>query len=266
MEEAMDRDREAVKSELVEVRERRHELTRRLERFHEKAERFLRDARLEVHNLGQKIRSVGRGKVEDVSGAKAFAKKRVAELERVRNDILSEVPQRANPAAINRSIRTGDRVRSESTGWHGIVTGEKNRKGEWCVEAKGKRAWLPGEDIVFIGQEEKPKEPMAQITVDLAERSSVDYGDQAAIELMLLGDRVEEAVQRVDKHLDEAALSGLPFVRIIHGVGTGALKGAVTEALEGHPHVKNFAPAGSDAGGDGVTVVEIAGERTASMP
>ena len=107
---------------------------------------------------------------------------------------------------------------------------------------------------------------MDQITIELAERSSVDYGGQGAIELMLLGDRVEEAVQRVDKHLDEAVLSGLPFVRIIHGVGTGALKSAVTEALEGHPHVKNHAPAESDAGGDGVTVVEIAGERTASMP
>lgn len=265
MEETVNRDREAVKLELMEVRERRRELTRRLERFHEKAGKFLRDARLEVHNLGRRVRSVGRGKIEDAPGAKAFAKQRVAELERAQSDVLSEVPQLTSPVTINRSVRTGDRVRSESSGWRGIVTGEQNRKGEWCVEANGKRAWLPDDDIVSIGQEKK-KEPMAEITIDRAERSSVNYEDEALIELMLLGNRVGEAVQRVEKHLDEAVLSGLPFIRIIHGVGTGALKSAVTEALEGHPHVKNFAPAESEAGGDGVTVVEITDERTASMP
>jgi DNA mismatch repair protein MutS2 len=146
------------------------------------------------------------------------------------------------------------------------VTGKRNGKGEWCVEANGKRAWLSEKDLILLGREEKGREAQTGVTIERAERAPMDFGGGAGIELKLLGNRAEEAVQRVERHLDEAALSGLPFVRIIHGIGTGALKRAVAEVLEGHPLVKNFAPAEPEGGGDGVTVVEMAGERTVSMP
>src|SRR5439155_22780795 len=77
-------------------------------------------------------------------------------------------------------------------------------------------------------------------------------------ELNLIGKTTDEAVDLVDKFLDEAFLNGQTEVRIIHGHGTGALRRAVTKFLAGHPHVARFVPAPEDKGGSGATVVELA--------
>ncbi len=77
------------------------------------------------------------------------------------------------------------------------------------------------------------------------------------IELNLRGLRVEEGIPRLDKYLDDAYLAGLPSVRIVHGKGTGTLRRAVREQLEGHPLVASYRPGDQHEGGDGVTVAEL---------
>ncbi len=77
------------------------------------------------------------------------------------------------------------------------------------------------------------------------------------IELNLRGLRVEEAIPRLDKYLNDAYLAGLPSVRIIHGRGTGALRRAVREQLEGHPLVASYRPGDQHEGGDGATVAKL---------
>lgn len=79
------------------------------------------------------------------------------------------------------------------------------------------------------------------------------------IELDLRGQRAEEALLRFETYLDEAFRAGLPFVRIIHGKGTGALRAAIREALSGHPLVRRFETAAAGDGGEGVTVAVMAG-------
>jgi len=76
-------------------------------------------------------------------------------------------------------------------------------------------------------------------------------------EINLLGKKTDEAVELVDKFLDEAFLNGLSEVRIIHGHGTGALRKAVADFLADHPHVARFAPASPEQGGSGATVVAL---------
>jgi DNA mismatch repair protein MutS2 len=75
------------------------------------------------------------------------------------------------------------------------------------------------------------------------------------IELDLRGQRVEEIRPRVEKYLDDAFLAGLPFARVVHGKGTGALRQAVRELLRNHPLVKSFREGEAAEGGSGVTVV-----------
>lgn len=79
----------------------------------------------------------------------------------------------------------------------------------------------------------------------------------AARELKVIGLRVEEALPRVDRALDEAFLAGLKELEVIHGAGTGRLRKAIREHLREHALVKAFLPGGPGRGGDGVTVVEI---------
>lgn len=77
-------------------------------------------------------------------------------------------------------------------------------------------------------------------------------------ELMLIGMRVDAALPRLDKWLDDATLSGLDGGRVVHGKGTGALKRAVWEQLSGDPRVVSYQLSHPDEGGAGVTVVRFA--------
>ena len=79
---------------------------------------------------------------------------------------------------------------------------------------------------------------------------------QVKTDLDLRGQRVDAALEQVENLLNQAALSGVPQIRIIHGHGTGALRRAVREYLHGHPLV---ASAGSDGDGsnNGATLVEL---------
>jgi DNA mismatch repair protein MutS2 len=76
-------------------------------------------------------------------------------------------------------------------------------------------------------------------------------------ELLIVGKRVEEALEILDKYLDDAALAGHANVRVIHGRGTGALRFAVLDFLKDHRHVRAFAAAEPKLGGIGVTEVEL---------
>lgn len=77
------------------------------------------------------------------------------------------------------------------------------------------------------------------------------------LELDLRGQRVEAAVARVEDYIDAAYMSELPFVRIIHGKGTGALRNAIRNILSQHPLVAKHTPGSEKEGGSGVTVVHL---------
>jgi DNA mismatch repair protein MutS2 len=89
------------------------------------------------------------------------------------------------------------------------------------------------------------------------ERTTV-RGASPGLELDLRGTRVEDAVNQVDNYIDNAYVAGLPFVRIIHGKGTGALRKAIRDALHEHPLVQRYERGNEKEGGDGVTVVNLA--------
>jgi DNA mismatch repair protein MutS2 len=122
------------------------------------------------------------------------------------------------------------------------------RKGQAELIIRNKKFTVP------VGMVEK-KEPIAQtlpkgIQVHLEDKH-VDR------EINLIGKTVEEALGTVDKYLDDAFVSQLPEVRLIHGHGTGRLKRAIEEMLATHPHVAAYHPESPQRGGSGVTVVEL---------
>ena len=79
----------------------------------------------------------------------------------------------------------------------------------------------------------------------------------ASGEINVIGLTVEEASEKVDKFLDEAALANLPRVRIIHGHGTGALRKGLGEFLKSHPLVARSAFESEEHGGKAITVVDL---------
>ena len=76
-------------------------------------------------------------------------------------------------------------------------------------------------------------------------------------EINVIGKKVDEAVDLTDKFLDDAFLAQVSNIRIVHGMGTGALRQAISELLSHHPHVSHFESAQHSEGGRGVTLVTL---------
>ncbi len=88
--------------------------------------------------------------------------------------------------------------------------------------------------------------------------TKLDFNDEhRGAELNLIGKTTAVGEDELDRFLDEAYLAGFPNVRIIHGIGTGALRSAVRGMLQGHPHVAKYTTAPQNQGGEGATIVEL---------
>ena len=98
----------------------------------------------------------------------------------------------------------------------------------------------------------------------MARPHSPDMGDSRLMrqvsvptEVHLRRMKVRDALDKLDRYLDDAAVMGMPWVRMIHGKGTGILKGAVMEFLSDHPQVSKHYPAAPNEGSGGATIAEL---------
>ncbi len=82
---------------------------------------------------------------------------------------------------------------------------------------------------------------------------------EVAPELMLIGERAEPALERLDTYLDDALHAGREEVRVVHGHGSGRLRSAVREHLSTHRAVASWRPGEDGEGGNGATVVRLRG-------
>jgi len=147
-------------------------------------------------------------------------------------------------------IRLGDTVWVEALNASGQVTALEGDEAE--VHAGRLRVRLKVRDLVWQAPPPEPEpsdEPVHVIASGIPQ--------SPGMEIDLRGLTTEDALPRVDKHLDSAALAGLPWVRIIHGHGTGILKRAVRDMLNGHPLVKSYQAGGPQEGGEGVTIARL---------
>ncbi|GAB4513058.1 MAG: endonuclease MutS2 [Anaerolineae bacterium] len=92
---------------------------------------------------------------------------------------------------------------------------------------------------------------------DNSDRVDVPMIKSPGLELDLRGQRVENAIEMLDQYVDAAYTAGLPFGRIIHGKGTGALRKAVREHVDAHPLISKAETARPNEGGDGVTIIHM---------
>jgi DNA mismatch repair protein MutS2 len=95
-----------------------------------------------------------------------------------------------------------------------------------------------------------PKAKKGKITLPPTQESP-------GFEMDMRGHRVDDGLEALERYLEKAYLAGLPFVRIIHGKGTGRLRPSVREALESSPFVDRYEAGGNTEGGEGVTVAHL---------
>jgi DNA mismatch repair protein MutS2 len=122
------------------------------------------------------------------------------------------------------------------------------------VESKGMRVTLPAASLRVLDAEKTPApEPAPAPTIVRPEAT------EAAMEVSVRGLRVDEALEKLERALDQALLAGLRELRVIHGKGTGTLRRAVEEYCRNHSAVKGTRIADQWQGGTGATVIELEG-------
>ena len=240
---------QTVQRTIAEVEKRARELVARIE---DRAER-VRAEREAQRQVAEMKRSASRGVRivrANVSDSDAVQPER-AEAE------VEEGPQYVTAAP--REIVVGDKVKLRSFGSVGIVDQIKDGFAEVRVKSLRFRERL--EQLELVEAKAIPKAQQGKL--EKLKRSAgteihlAGAEQKARAELNVIGQTTDEAVDAVDKFLDEASLASLSQVRIVHGHGTGALRRAIAGLLDGHPHVARFLPAPPDQGGAGATVVEL---------
>ena len=146
----------------------------------------------------------------------------------------------------------GDSVHVISLNLDGTVRSLPNQKGELTVQMGILQSTVKISDVEIIKEEKQSKQ---QKTAQY--RASVNKAKNIKPEINLLGMTVDEAIMELDKYLDDACLSHLNQVRIVHGKGTGALRKGVHEYLKRQKYVKSFRLGEFGEGDAGVTIVEL---------
>jgi DNA mismatch repair protein MutS2 len=137
-----------------------------------------------------------------------------------------------------------------------VVVGDTGIRGQ-LLSVKGERAWIQRGSLRF----EVPAAPLRRLESRPAATVEVRIApapEGTRQEISLLGMRAKEALSQLDDFLDRAARARYPSVRIIHGIGSGALKRAVEEYLSTSPYCASFRAGGPGEGGAGVTIAELA--------
>jgi len=187
------------------------------------------------------------------SGGKNLHEQWLAEAEKLvaqRSAAAQPLPpmQTPEPVKIDGPLLPNDRVWVPSLGASGEVVAVAGNEIE--VKVGGFRVRLAQGRVEL---RERGQQPAVQVRSGGAQPRPPSPG----MELDLRGLTVDDMLVELDRYLDTAYLAGLPFVRIIHGKGTGALRQAVRDELRGHPLVGEFRAGENSEGGEGVTVAKL---------
>jgi len=147
------------------------------------------------------------------------------------------------------TISVGTAVMVATLGVEGVVRSVHGREAD--VEVRGKRLRVPLDALEAPGARAPQPEPQSHVAIH------VETPSGPLDELNLIGCRVEEALSRAGKHLDQALMGEQRVVRFIHGHGTGQLRRAIAGFLDTHPLVRRVSAAAPEAGGSGVTIAEL---------
>ncbi len=155
------------------------------------------------------------------------------------------------PASSFSDLGAGDRVKILSLGKEGSV--ESVHEGTYTILVGSLRFRTDRADLQLMAPAASVETPRPRF----APHPELDASQSFVPEINVIGLTADEALERVDKFLDEALVAGVESLRIIHGHGKGILRRAVAKFLQEHPQVDKFTLAPPNQGGGGATLVEL---------
>jgi len=259
---------------IEQIRQRRDDITEQLraaQQAEEEARSLRRRAAQSIREADQIRRTAREEAIAEVEAELATAREAIRALERSRTPTARPARAASSEAVetAEREIRLAQRRKKTATATPVTQTRRPLRSGDLVnivsLDMKGEVLAVDGNEAEIQMGSLKLRQPVSDL--ERIGRARQDSGSRRAtpaaavesvpIEIDLRGYRAEEISPILDRYIHDAYLSGLPWVRIIHGKGTGALRQVVREELRGHPVVERSAAAGSNEGGEGATVAHL---------
>ena len=259
---------EAEQEEITRYKEEIQGLKARLEekqdKLDQRKERILQEANEEAHRIlreakdyaDQTMKLFNKSNQESLT-VKELEEKR-AQLRKKMDDtgkkMALKTPKQKKSTLTAKDVSLGDAVKVLSLNVKGTISSKPDAKGMVFVQMGILRSKVALSDLQLI-DEPVITGPSLQRTG--AGKIRMNKSASISPEINLLGKTVDEAVAELDKYLDDAYLSHLASVRVVHGKGTGALRKGVHNYLRRQKHVKDFHLAEFGEGDAGVTIVEF---------
>jgi len=266
------REREKLEKARARLEAQARGLEKRLEKIEDERREVLGKARaegeLEVAVLKQNIESLkqqmkkARQPLEAIKAAEQEAESLAESMEApVERRAVTEDRRPPSVVGLAASVRLGEKVRLASLNAEGIVTALSESDAEVQIGSLRVRARLSDLQRTQTKDERPAMEAPSVLdhSSSVVRRPSSVVSASPSLELSLRGKLVEDGLDELERYLEKAYSAGLPFVRIIHGKGTGRMREAVREALKDNPYVSSFEEGGDREGGAGVTIAKLAG-------
>ena len=250
------------------IRTLQEQLKQKNDKIDQAKDRILREANEKAREILQEAKEIADETIRDFNKAGMSAD--IRDLEKKRQKVRDKISEKNDRLSISgsplkapekktidpRKLKKGDTVRIVSMGLKGTVSTLPDAKGALFVQCGIIRTHTNVKDLAYAEEE--------TVTTPALQRSGGGSGSgkmkmsktmSISTEINLLGKTVDEALALLDKYLDDAYLAHLPSVRVVHGKGTGALRGAVHGHLKRLKYVKEYRLGEYGEGDSGVTIV-----------
>ncbi len=271
----MESDRDILKRDREETETLKREISEERKKQKETRQNLLSDANAEAARIIKEAKDRADQLIKDLNKISANNPD-ISKLEEKRQEINKElnsaiektgIPKAEKPKKSNtkaKDLHIGDRVKILSMDMNGTVHAIPDKKGDLTVQVGIMKSKVnisdviriaDGDDISFDGKKVATRPKKTGGHKPIGGKPTYSKASSISPEIMLLGMTVDEALITLDKYLDDAYMSHLQSVRVVHGKGTGALRSAVHEHLRKMKNVSEYRLGEFGEGDAGVTIV-----------
>ena len=264
------------RQKLEKARERHEAQTKELEKRLEKIEDERREVLAKARAEGELEVAILKRNIESLKSQLKRAKQPLQALKEIEERVQEieekvEAPVERQTSKVEHpsgALKLGERVTVSTLNTEGVITALGESDAEVQIGSLRVRARLAdlvrksSESVIsnqsLVSSEQSPVSSKQSAPAEGSGRAALSSTKSPGIELNLRGKLVEDGLEELERYLERAYSSGLLFVRIVHGKGTGRMREAVRNALKASPYVASFEEPKDNEGGAGVTVAKMA--------
>ena len=261
----IEKERLEINQYKAQIQSLKEKLEQKQEKLDASRDKILREANEQAYNILKEAKDVADETIRNFNKY-GTAGAPVSEMEKERTKVRdkmnarqSKLSQQQKNAAANhaapKKLRIGDKVKVLSMNLTGTVHTLPNAKGDLTVQMGILSSQVNIKDLILIEEDSSPTGKKFNKTG--AGKIKMSKSASISPEINLIGKTTDEAIALLDKYLDDAYISHLPSVRIVHGKGTGALRAAVQNHLKRSKYVKSYHLGEFGEGDAGVTIAEF---------